>query len=868
MQMPSDFSAPALAQPPSLESRKSASPVWRALQCLTLLVCLTASLSPLWAGPSQYRAVTLSWDPNPEPDIAGYKLHYGTASGAYDQVLDVGDVTHASLLTLLHGTDYFFTVNAYNSAGLEGPLSDEAVVLSDNANLSSLALSTGTLTPPFDSSVETYSTTVSDVTDNLALLPAPEDAAATVTVNGVPVPPGGSAPVIPLTVGDNVITTVVTAKNGKTKRTNTVTVTRPASAPGAFVLASQTPVWANAPSPGPAVQLNWTKSSGASGYDLYRDGAICASDLSATSLTDNTGLLTGKTYNYYVIAKNATGTRQSNTLQVGPMPDAPVSPPGAFTLQAAMPPSGGASGRLSVALTWTPSSAATGYDVYRNSALYAANISAGQLSLVNNTNLAAKQTYTYYVVARNAGGSRRSNTISLTVPGAPKAASRVTSPDTGVTLTSSTATFRWDAGSGVSQRTLWVGTAPGTGPEARNLYASNERGYSRTVAGLPRDGRSVYVTLRSLVNGGWQSNVYVYTAFTGPKVLVLLHDSNASPAAASPGGWDPLLAALQFPNSPIIYNGKTTAKASASPQGVFSYRVRFGRKDALSLRKGLEGISASSGNPPPTAFPGFYSGDFEQLADLGAEVADAVSCVLSRHADAQIVLLAHGRGGLAARAFLQSPKSSASAKRAVVALQTVGTAHSGTPVARFYAYLTSHPRLTPEHTANAAEADNWAAIDTLSENIDQGMDLRRPATADLIPGGSVLTILNRALGELPNIAYVSQIYAGTDLGWFIRNLNQTPANYGLFQGTADDVVPAKAMSRQAAEYVLGPGKNPSDYQGDGFVPATSQAFPTQGLPPGVYPKAYTYSKDVYHAEETAQTSDIISILGQTVAWWP
>jgi hypothetical protein len=59
---------------------------------------------------------TVMWDPNPEPDIAGYKLSYGTQSGAYTTVVDVGNVT-SKAVTLTDGQRYFFAVQAYNSGG-------------------------------------------------------------------------------------------------------------------------------------------------------------------------------------------------------------------------------------------------------------------------------------------------------------------------------------------------------------------------------------------------------------------------------------------------------------------------------------------------------------------------------------------------------------------------------------------------------------------------------------------------------------------------------------------------------------------------------------------------------------------------------
>jgi len=34
-------------------------------------------------------ALTLAWDPNAEPDLAGYKVYYGTQPGIYGSVLSV-----------------------------------------------------------------------------------------------------------------------------------------------------------------------------------------------------------------------------------------------------------------------------------------------------------------------------------------------------------------------------------------------------------------------------------------------------------------------------------------------------------------------------------------------------------------------------------------------------------------------------------------------------------------------------------------------------------------------------------------------------------------------------------------------------------
>src|SRR6476619_3301703 len=70
-------------------------------------------------------SVTLAWDANPQPDIAGYRVKYGTASREYTQTLEVGTATRATVSDLGVGTTYFFAVTAYNAADMESKPSNE-----------------------------------------------------------------------------------------------------------------------------------------------------------------------------------------------------------------------------------------------------------------------------------------------------------------------------------------------------------------------------------------------------------------------------------------------------------------------------------------------------------------------------------------------------------------------------------------------------------------------------------------------------------------------------------------------------------------------------------------------------------------------
>jgi|RhiMetdeSRZDD1v2_1073273.scaffolds.fasta_scaffold641208_1 fibronectin type III domain protein len=68
---------------------------------------------------------TLSWYPNAETNLAGYKVHIGTAAGIYNSTVDVRNVTSYSLPNLAIGTTYYFAVSAYDTAGTDSALSNE-----------------------------------------------------------------------------------------------------------------------------------------------------------------------------------------------------------------------------------------------------------------------------------------------------------------------------------------------------------------------------------------------------------------------------------------------------------------------------------------------------------------------------------------------------------------------------------------------------------------------------------------------------------------------------------------------------------------------------------------------------------------------
>jgi len=95
---------------------------------------------------------------------------------------------------------------------------------------------------------------------------------------------------------------------------------------------------------------------------------------------------------------------------------------------------------------------------------------------------------------------------------APPTKSMLTTPTPGSTLTGSSATFGWTAGSGLTYRYLLVGSTPGGGDIYSNHVDATLSQTSQMVTGIPTDGRTIYVRLQSYINNAWQLDDETYVA--------------------------------------------------------------------------------------------------------------------------------------------------------------------------------------------------------------------------------------------------------------------------------------------------------------------------------------------------------------------
>lgn len=84
-------------------------------------------------------SVTLNWEAPTEnsngsalTNLAGYKIHYGTASKDYTEVVAVSNPSlNRYVIDSLQSGTYYFAITAYNSAGVESPMSGEVATTVD-----------------------------------------------------------------------------------------------------------------------------------------------------------------------------------------------------------------------------------------------------------------------------------------------------------------------------------------------------------------------------------------------------------------------------------------------------------------------------------------------------------------------------------------------------------------------------------------------------------------------------------------------------------------------------------------------------------------------------------------------------------------
>lgn len=100
------------------------------LLVLQIAVCVIAGTI---ASNALAAEVTLAWNPNTESDLAGYRIHHGTASGNYTVHIDVHNVSTYTVTGLTEGQTYYFAATAYDASGNESEYSNQVSYSVPNA---------------------------------------------------------------------------------------------------------------------------------------------------------------------------------------------------------------------------------------------------------------------------------------------------------------------------------------------------------------------------------------------------------------------------------------------------------------------------------------------------------------------------------------------------------------------------------------------------------------------------------------------------------------------------------------------------------------------------------------------------------------
>jgi len=432
----------------------------------------------LTAAPGNASA-TLSW--NTVSGATGYKLFRSTTSGTYSAtpLATLGGVTSYSDSGLTNGTTYYYVLKA-TGAGGDSPASSEvsAAPLAAPSAPASLSATPGNaqiaLSWPSVANATSYQVFRSTQSNNFGTIPT------------------------------QTVTTVSWTSTGLTNGTTYYYVVRAVGVGGPSLpspQASATPLAAPvsptalvATAGNAQVALSWTGSANATGYKIFRAtttggyGATPLATPTGTSYTDTTAT-NGTTY-FYVVKATGVGGDSPNSNEASATPlSAPVAP----TNLAAT------SGNASASLSWSASTNATSYQVFRSltSGVYPASpTQTVTTASFSDSGLTNGTTYYYVVKAIGVGGtSAASSEVSATpaLPTAPLAPTgfSATAGDGQVSLS-------WSPSSGATGYKLFRSLTAG-GYGATPWASGNSTSFLDTPV---TDGTTYYYSVKASNAGG------------------------------------------------------------------------------------------------------------------------------------------------------------------------------------------------------------------------------------------------------------------------------------------------------------------------------------------------------------------------------
>jgi hypothetical protein len=275
-------------------------------------------------------------------------------------------------------------------------------------------------------------------------------------------------------------------------------------APGSKLGASATFVW----TPGTGITKYWfnlgTANAGVDTKNIYSGGPTTATSLTVSGIPQFGETLYATLYSYIsgawqpiVYTYSASGSPVAATLTI-PAPSTKLT-------------------SSSVTFNWSAGEGIANYWLNLGTADSGANAknlysgSSTTLTSVSATGLPTNGETIYATLYSYIAGAWQPTVYSYTASGSPTPAA-LTTPSPTTQLTSSTVTFTWSPGSGVTHYWFNLGTGS-SGTAAKNLYSgASTTATSVTVTGLPTNSEPIYATLYSYIAGAWQPTVYTYTA--------------------------------------------------------------------------------------------------------------------------------------------------------------------------------------------------------------------------------------------------------------------------------------------------------------------------------------------------------------------
>jgi len=261
---------------------------------------------------------------------------------------------------------------------------------------------------------------------------------------------------------------------------------------------------------GSTVTFTWSAGAGASAYQLDVGTALGQGDI----FGQNVGLATSQGVGGIPTNGSTIYVRLGTQIN-GNWNYSDYTYTASSGMKAAMstPPPGSTLSGSTVTFTWSAGAGASAYWLDVGTVQGQGNLFGQNVGLVTSQAVSGIPTNGSAIYARlwtliNGNWAYADYTYAgASIGGATRAV--MSTPVPGSTLSGSTVTFTWSAGTGASAYWLDVGTAQGQ----RTIFAANVGLVtSQVVSGIPANGGAISVRLWTLLGGTWQYNDYAYTA--------------------------------------------------------------------------------------------------------------------------------------------------------------------------------------------------------------------------------------------------------------------------------------------------------------------------------------------------------------------